>query len=54
MRDGLFVRGELWDFWRGVEDEHSFDRFWRFVLFCLSDEDDEFIRRYAGYGSPML
>ena len=43
MRDGVYVSGELWEYWRATFPRHSVHDMWNFVLSDLDDDHASFI-----------
>lgn len=47
MQDGVYVNGELWDFWRDTFPRPSVCEMWAFVMHDIDDEHAGFVRSLA-------
>jgi len=50
MRDGVYVNGELWGYWRDTFSHASVWDMFDFVMHDLNDESAEFTRSLAWRG----
>lgn len=50
MKDGVYVDGELLDYWHATFPRPSFADMWDFVLYDIDDERSEFVRSFAWRG----
>ena len=47
MQDGVYVSGELWEYWRATFLRCSVRDMWNFVLSDLDDDRASFVRSLA-------
>jgi hypothetical protein len=53
MQDGIYVSGELWEYWRDTFPHPSVRDMFNFVVHDIDDERAEFVRSLAPRG-PCL
>jgi hypothetical protein len=55
MQNGVYVSGELWDYWRAAFPRPSVCEMWVFVMEDIDDERAKFVRSLAWRGphSPV-
>ena len=52
MKDGVYVNGDLWDYWRATFPRPLVADMGDFVLDDIDDERSEFVRLLAWRGPP--
>lgn len=55
MQDGVYVSGELWDYWHDSFPQPSVCEMWAFIMDGIDDERASFVRSLAWQGprSPV-